>query len=237
MRKYFLFIPQHFEKDFHFWMSLTKIIALAWKISSEYNGYLFEGSYGDGLNQLNSPHGPALDASRGILYISDTTNHRIISYTFSAGVGIVVAGGNSGGTLSTQLNSSMGLYLDVSSRSLYIANSNSHSIVRWVVSASTWTLIAGNGNGQAGSTPTTLNYPTDIAFDYMGNLYVADSGNDRIQLFLPDKFNGTTIAGITDMYTYAAKTFSGPQSVTRDSDLNLYVSDSGNNRIQKFQRH
>ena len=128
----------------------------------------------------------------------------------------------------------MGLYLDVSSRSLYIANSNSHNIVRWVVSASTWTLIAGNGNGQAGSTPTTLNYPTDIAFDYMGNLYVADSGNDRIQLFLPDKFNGTTIAGITDMYTAAAKTFSGPQSVTRDSDLNLYVSDSGTTAYRNF---
>ena len=217
-------------------MSLTKIIALAWKVSSEYNGYLFEGSYGIGLNQLNSPHGLALDASRGILYISDTSNHRIISYSSGATVGIVVAGGNGAGTLSTQLNTPMGLYLDVSSRNLYIANSNSHNIVRWALNSSTWTLMAGNGNGQSGSTPTTLYSPADITFDSMGNLYVADTGNHRIQLFLLGKFNGTTVAGVTSIYTYAANTLSAPQSMALDSNLNLYVVDTGNNRIQKFQR-
>ena len=148
-----------------------------------------------------------------------------------------MAGGNNAGTLSTQLSSPLGLYLDVSSNSLYIANSNSHNIVRWVVNASTWTLIAGNGNGQSGSTPTTLYSPADITFDYMGNLYVADTGNHRIQFFSAGKFNGTTIAGTTGIYTNTPTTLSGPQSMTLDSNLNLYVVDTGNNRIQKLQRH
>jgi tripartite motif-containing protein 71 len=192
---------------------------------------------------LNNPHGLALDSSRGILYIADTYNHRIISYRISlgpctaAGGGCAIALGTTPGTQNNQLNSPTGIYLDGSSNSLYIANSNANNIVRWALNASTWTLIAGNANGQYGPTSTTLNSPTDLTFDYLGNLYVADSGNNRIQFFLPGQFNGTTIAGITSVYTTAANTLDSPQSMALDSSLNLYVVDSGNNRIQKFVRY
>ena len=160
-----------------------------------------------------------------------------MSYSSGATAGIVVAGGNGQGTLNNQLNLPAGIYLDMSSNSLYIANNNAHNIVRWVVNASTWTLIAGNTNGQSGPTSTMLYSPTDVTLDYMGNVYVTDSGNSRIQLFLPGIFNGTTIAGITHVYSNAANAFDVPQSVTLDSNLNLYVVDTGNNRIQRFQRY
>jgi tripartite motif-containing protein 71 len=185
---------------------------------------------------LNTPHGLALDSSGRTVYISDTYNHRIISYPFGAVTGIVVAGANGQGSLNNQLNVPMGLYLDVSSNSFYIANSNEHNIVRWVVNASIWTLIAGNANGQIGFTPTMLYYPTDVTLDYMGNVYVTDNNNNRIQLFLSGQFNGTTIAGITSVSANAANTLNGPQSVTLDSNLNLYVVNTSNNRILKFER-
>jgi sugar lactone lactonase YvrE len=158
-----------------------------------------------------------------------------MSYSFGATAGIVVAGGNGQGSANNQLNNPCGIYLHVSSNSLYIANTNDHNIVLWVVNASSWTLIAGNANGQSGPTSTMLNSPTDVTLDYMGNLYVTDNGNDRIQFFLSGQFTGTTIAGILGVYASTANTLDAPQSVTLDSDLNLYVADSGNNRIQKFQ--
>jgi sugar lactone lactonase YvrE len=160
-----------------------------------------------------------------------------MSYSFGATAGIVVAGGNNQGSLNNQLNYPCGIYLDVPSNSLYIANNNDHNIVRWVVNASSWTLIAGNANGQSGPTSTMLNSPTDVTLDYMGNVYVTDNGNDRIQFFLSGEFTGTTIAGILGVYASTTNALNAPQSVTLDSDLNLYVVDSGNNRIQKFQRY
>jgi sugar lactone lactonase YvrE len=199
-------------------------------------GYMFSGSSGSSLSQLNTPHGLALDSSGRTLYISDTNNHRIISYPFGAVAGIVVAGGNGQGTLNNQLNEPTGLYFDVSSNSFYVANSDAHNIVRWVVNASTWTLIAGSDNGQIGATSTMLYYPTDVTFDYMGNMYVADNFNNRIQLFLSGQVNGTTIAGITGVSASTTNTLDAPQSVTLDSNLNLYVVDTGNSRVQKVER-
>ncbi|CAM4965392.1 unnamed protein product [Rotaria socialis] len=194
------------------------------------------GSSGASLNQLNNPYGIALDSSTGKLYISDTNNHRIMCYLSGASNGTIVAGGNGAGTLNNQLYYPMGLSLHVSSNSLFIANSNAHNIVRWVVNASTWTLMAGTPNGQSGSISTMLNFPTDFAFDSSGNLYVADTNNDRVQLFLSGKLNGTTIAGLTSQSGSTAVLLNVPRSITLDSALNLYVVDSGNSRIQKFQR-
>ena len=86
-------------------------------------------------------------------------------------------------------------------------------------------------------TSIMLNNPTDVTLDYMGNVYVTDNGNDRIQFFLSGQFTGTTIAGILGVAASTTNALSSPQSVTLDSNLNLYVADTGNNRIQQFQRY
>ncbi|CAF3397484.1 unnamed protein product, partial [Rotaria socialis] len=194
------------------------------------------GGSGSSMNQLNNPRGLALDSSTNKLYIADTNNHRIMCYVIGVSSGTVVAGGNGQGTLNTQLNTPMGLHLDAPSNSLYIANANSHNIIKWVVNASTWTLIAGAPNGQSGSTSAFLNNPYNFIFDSSGNLYVADTNNHRIQLFLPGQFNGTTIAGVTALSGSATNKFDSPQSLALDSNLNLYVADTGNDRIQYFAR-
>jgi hypothetical protein len=71
----------------------------------------------------------------------------------------------------------------------------------------------------------------------MGNLYVADTGNSRVQLFLVGQTAATTIAGITLSPGSSSVQLNAPYSVRLDNQLNLYVADLTNNRIEKFLRY
>jgi DNA-binding beta-propeller fold protein YncE len=69
-----------------------------------------------------------------------------------------------------------------SSNSLLIVNYGAHDVVRWVLGAASWTLVVGTA-GLSGSTFMLLQSPFGITCDSVGNVYVADSGNNRIQFF------------------------------------------------------
>ncbi|CAF4827719.1 unnamed protein product [Rotaria sp. Silwood1] len=194
------------------------------------------GTNGSALNQLSFPNGVNLDSSSDILYVADTNNHRIMSYASNASIGTLVAGGNGSGTQSHQLYSPYAVHFDSPSNSLVIANYGSHNIVRWVLGASGWTLIAGY-IGSSGITAMTLTNPTDAVLDPMGNIYVADYSNDRIQFFRAGQPNGTTIAGVTETPGNSPNLLYHPFSIALDKQLNLYVTDSSNHRVQKFQRY
>ena len=157
-----------------------------------------------------------------------------MQYLPGATSGTVVAGGNGPGTSNNQLSNPRGLYYCSLSNSLLIANSHANNIVRWMLGASYWTPVAGSGNGLSGSTTLLLNSPTDVTLDPTGNMYVADEGNQRIQLFLPDQLNGTTIAGVTDTLGSTSTLFNGPCALAIDHQFNLYVTDINNARVQKF---
>ena len=155
---------------------------------------------------------------------------------YLSGTPTLIAGGNGPGSLNTQLYYPAGLTFDVSSNSLYISNHYGHSIVRWILGAPTWTVVAGVP-GASGNTPLLLSYPQGFIFDHMGNLYVAEYYNYRIQLFVAGSLSGTTIAGVASIPGSAADLLNCPYAVAFDSDLNLYVADSANHRIQKFLRY
>jgi sugar lactone lactonase YvrE len=184
-------------------------------------------------NELNEPHDIAHDWTSGILYVSEYSNHRVMQYLPGASLGSIIAGGNGPGYSNTQLYNPVGLYFDSSSNSLFIANFGAHNIVRWVVGASSWTLIAGVG-GLSGSTSTLLYNPGDVTLDSAGNVYVADTYNSRIQFFSAGQSNGTTIAGVTLSPGSTSGQFNLPFGVTVDTQFNIYVADYGNHRIQKF---
>ncbi|CAF4907833.1 unnamed protein product [Rotaria socialis] len=194
------------------------------------------GISNSGNNQLSFLRDIARDPTTGTLYISDTWNNRIMRYLFNASSDTVVAGGNGSCTNRTQLYYPIGIYLDVASNSLYIANSYCNNIVRWVIGATSWTLVAGDINGRSGNSSTMLFYPYDVEVDFMGNVYVADSSNHRIQLFQAGSMNGTTIAGVTGVAGSDPYHLNYPYAVKLDSQLNLYVTDWYNHRIQKFLR-
>ena len=191
------------------------------------------GTAGSLNNLLNQPHDIANDWSTGILYISEYINHRVMKYLSGASSGSVVAGGNGPGYSNTQLLNPVGLYFDSSSNSLFIANFGAHNIVRWVLGASSWTLVAGIG-GSLGSTSTLLYNPGDVTLDSIGNVYVADTMNHRIQFFWAGQSNGTTIAGITSLSGSTSTQLNLPFGLTVDAQFNVYVADYSNHRVQKF---
>lgn len=181
--------------------------------------------------------GIALNPTSGELYISDYANHRIVSYASGANSSTLVFGFRGSGINNTQLSYPYGLHLDTISNSLIIANYYANNIVRYTFGTNTWTLIAGNSGGLAGNTSVYLNNPFEATLDPMGNVYVADRNNHRIQFFNPGQLNGITIAGITGVNSANNITLSSPRSVRLDSQLNLYVADTSNHRIQKFLRY
>jgi trimeric autotransporter adhesin len=125
--------------------------------------------------QLNMPWGIALD-SAGNLYIADSGNNRVRKV--SNGVITTVSGGGVGATLSNPT----GVAVDASGN-VYIADS-SNNVVRKVSGGVTVT-VAGTGTpgglGDGGpATSAQLNTPRDVAVDTVGNLYIADYGNDAV---------------------------------------------------------
>jgi hypothetical protein len=82
---------------------------------------------------------------------------------------------------------------------------------------------AGTGNGE-------FQGPRGVTVDSAGNIYVADTGNDRIQKF--DKVgNG---AGFIDVFPPGPFGLSSPHGLGVDSSDRIYVADTGNDRVQIF---
>jgi hypothetical protein len=85
------------------------------------------------------------------------------------------------------------------------------------------------GNGTIGSASNQFNSPNGIFVDLNFNLYVADSFNNRIQLFQSGQLNGTTVEENTSLnYTI---TLNHPTGVILDDDGYLFIADFWNNRI------
>jgi hypothetical protein len=92
-------------------------------------------------------------------------------------------------------------------------------------------------SGTNGSTSTLLNNPLSIVLDSYNNMYISDTANHCIQLFLAGQSNGTTISGVTGSPGTSATQLNNPYWAILDSQLNLYVADNNNNRVQKFSRY
>ena len=166
------------------------------------------------------------------IFIADTFNHQVVTYP----TGAVVAGGNGPGNNSTTLNKPYGLIYDSVSSSFIIPNYGTHNIVRWVLGEAKRTMIAGDAQGNFGGNSTLLRNPVGAKMDPMGNIYVADSSNHRIQLFMAGRSSAITIAGTGTAGT-GANQLKIPFWLVLDNQLNLYVSDTFNHRVQKFSRY
>ena len=194
--------------------------------------------------QLNGPTGIAVDAG-GNVYFADTLNHRVRkmspdgTITTVAGTGTGGFGGDGGAAGAAQLNHPFGLALDAAGN-LYIADMQNHR-VRQVRPDGSITTAAGSatpGFGGDGGAPSSaqLNYPTGVAVDTAGNLYIAEHGNQRVRVVS----NGviTTLAG-NGLGTYAGDggaaaqaSLNGPTGVAVDGSGNVFIADTGNNVIR-----
>jgi sugar lactone lactonase YvrE len=196
------------------------------------------------------PFGIAVDSSNNI-YIADSINGCIRKVTASTGNITTVAGiggsggfsGDGGAATSAELESPQGVAVD-SSGNLYIADTGNQRIRKVTASTGIISTIAGTGtSGYSGDggVPTNAKFhtPIGIAVDSTGNIYIADTNNNRVRWIQKSTGYIYTLAGTgTTGYSgnggsAAAALLSIPNGVAVDGSGNLFIADTGNGSIRK----
>jgi sugar lactone lactonase YvrE len=211
----------------------------------------FSGDGGPAIKaRLFAPHDLAFDAD-GNLLIADTYNHRIRRVdrqgviTTIAGNGKAAYAGDNGQALEASLNNPQSIAFDRAGN-LLVADTYNH-VVRRVGREGTMTTFAGSQPGFGGddgpAIKAQLSLPMAVAVATDGSVYLSDAGNSRIRRVAQDG-KITTVAGYgpaQDTYGAGFAGDGGPPEkakVFSATDLkfdragNLYISDSGNNRIR-----
>jgi kumamolisin len=151
-----------------------------------------------------------------------------------------ISGSANGTGNAAQFNGPADLAVD-SSRNVYVADANNHTI-RKITPAGVVTTLAGqagmSGSADGSGSSARFNHPTGIGIDTAGNLYVVDTSNDTVRKITAAGVVSTVAglagsAGSTDG-TGSAGRFSSPSDVAVDSAGDLYVSDSLNHTIREI---
>jgi hypothetical protein len=198
---------------------------------------------------FNTPHGITID-SNGTLYVADQTNHRIRKVTSSGVVSTLAGSGTTtftdGTGTNATFNNPQGVAVD-SAGTVYVADASNHRIrkigtgrVQLPLNRGVVTTLAGSGTTGATNgtgTSATFNDPRGVAVDLQGNLYIADTANNRIRKITPagvvTTLAGSATAGSTDGNGTNA-TFNGPWGIAVDSAGTVYVADTAGHRIRKI---
>jgi sugar lactone lactonase YvrE len=217
--------------------------------TSSGGGYSGDGGPADSAELFN-PDGVALDG-RGNVYIADVNNNRIRKVDAGTGIITTITGngtqylnaGDGGPATSAELYNPLSVALD-SSGNIYIADFSNRRIQKVTVATGIITTVAGGGNDSLGdggpADSVQLNYPSGVALDASGNIYIADQGNNRIRKV--DGVTGiiTTVAG-GGIYFYNlgdggpadSASLNDPAGVALDSRGNIYIADEYNRRVRK----
>jgi uncharacterized protein (TIGR03437 family) len=196
------------------------------------------GDHGLAINaQLAIPTGLAVDAA-GNLYIADTGTNSIRIVAASTGIITTLSIG------SFNLKSPRAVAVDAAG-DVYIADTGNGRILKVAPAGSITrtTTVAGTGvNGYSGdggpATSAQLSSPAGVAADAAGNVYIADTNNQRIRMVSAATGIITTVAGTGrsgyagDGGPSASAQLSFPRGILLDASGNIYISDAQNNVIR-----
>lgn len=196
------------------------------------------GFNGDGapavIASLARPSGLAVIPSGGF-YLADTGNSRVrrvnAGGTISTVAGISSSGWNGDGiALGASLSEPTALALDAKGN-LFVADTYNNAIRKLSLDGQLITVLGGQKTG------LTLRHPRGLTLDPAGTLWIADTDNHRILTLSPDGVvtivagNGSPGFGGDGGATLDAS-FSSPSGLASDSNGNIYIADTGNNRIR-----
>ena len=198
----------------------------------------------DGLGtaaSFNLPTGVAVD-SFGNVYVADAGNNMIRKIDSVGNVttlaGSTTAGSADGLGAAASFNYPLDVALD-SAGNVYVVDAMNY-LIRKIDSAGNVVTIAGDGTAGSIDGPglsAQFNYPNGIAVDSSGNIYVADSSNNRIRK-IDSAGNVVTIAGSgTSAFADGSgdiARFDYPYSVAVDNAGNVYIADCWNYRVRKI---
>jgi sugar lactone lactonase YvrE len=220
-------------------------------------------SVGDGRNPLEallaSPSRIVVDNNSssplyGAIFFSDRGNNIIRQLTVGDNIKTVVgtagsggSGGDNGPPRAATLDTPNGLALDASD-DLFFADRGNNRVRQWNQAAGVVQAVAGAAtfNGDQTSLTTMFSAPTGIASDAAGNVYITDTGNNRIRK-IDTSGNVTTLAGSGKTCSFSATNHCGdggdagaaglnnPAGIWVDpSGTTIVFADTGNNRIRKI---
>lgn len=190
---------------------------------------------------FTAPLGAAIDAL-GNIYVADYGNNKIRKIA-PDGVTTTVAGNGTAGyadgsAATATFRSPIAVALDASGN-IYVADSANHKI-RKITSVGVVSTLAGSGTaGFANGTGVAAQFlfPSGLAVDASGNVYVADTNNQMIRKVTPEgvvsTFAGNGRVGSGD-FTGVTASFNYPRGITIDASDNLYVGDVDNNKVRKI---
>ena len=215
------------------------------------NGSFTSNFSGAGATSLNNPQGLALDSSGG-LYVADEDNSRVLFYPAGSTTATRVYGQpdftsgsrNNGGISATSLFQPTGIALD-GSGDLYVADCGNSRVLFYSSGSTTATRVYGqpgfstNYANNGSISVTSLNQPQAVAVDTSGDLYIADTSNNRVLFYPANSTTATQVYGQEGSFTsgsvnnggVSASSLNSPVALDADGSGGIYVVDRSNNRV------
>jgi putative addiction module component (TIGR02574 family) len=191
-------------------------------------------------SELNNPTSVTMDSSNN-LYIADSANSRIRKVntfiTTVADTGTAGYSGDGGAATSAKINNPLGVALDAAARNLFIVDNGNYRVRK--MTNNIITTVAGSGtNGYSGdgglATNANLSFVQNVSVDMIGNLFIADAGNNLIRKLGTNGIISTVAGRILNDGDFATNaTLYFAYGTAFDTNGNLYIADANNNRIRK----
>lgn len=171
----------------------------------------------EGRVRFKTPTGIAVD-ERGIVFVGDSALGTIVALDPGGAPAMNFAGHG--------MTNVAGLAIDRARQRLYAVDTRAHRLFAWDSRSGAFIASWGGRGSGAG----LFNYPTNVAVDASGRIYVTDTGNFRVQILEPDGKYAGSFGSAGD----SPGRFHRPKGIGVDSDGHVYVADAAFNNFQIF---